>query len=759
MIRPKPKLNWVPTVIAALILTSVPLEAAEDSFCAAIGSVNELLDGSGSGYEGGRWRLSSDAGWWNQWFVSAPFDPGRKRVMELRLLAQPLQPELPCRLRIAYRWSTHQWWSVGKDRPPLPEDGGEWLYVKKHEFFEARLAAVDKPIRIEHHYEIQDYNPEWVSVELQGENVAITDGTIKHWSVSKDRTPYSVIQQQDTEACCFEDGSCADLSLEECKAKRGVSQGVGTKCLGDRDEDGIDDACEEQPETEACCFEDGSCADLSLDECNEKGGTSQGPGTECLGDRDQDGIDDACEEEPAECAPSPDRQSCMDVACPRPTNICVPTKIRVDYRQKPAIYAVLSCECLSPNQCQVGIDPPDSVYCVGGCPSGQKCELWATDNGDGTVDYECRCIDEPEPTEACCFEDGSCADLSLENCNERGGISQGPGTECLGDLDQDGADDACEEPSPDEAACCLPDGSCTHLTPTACVLRGGNPQGPGARCENVDCPQPVQACCLPDGTCVDETKDDCLAKGGTPQGIGTDCATADCPGPAECDWDPGDPHKMHWPQEPDFTPSGLTYPFDSGQSLADDFLCTATGPIRDIHIWGGFLYDVLPFDGPGGVTFELAIYSNAPADSDTAYSRPRWLLWSRSFGPGQYTVREVYDGPQTFLQNHLYVEPILDGHYKTYQYNFCIEDEPFTQEEGTIYWLEVKTLDRGGGGTLGWKTTSPDLGWEDAAVLQIGGRWHPRGPEYMSEPLNFAFVITGVEGSPPPPQACCLPDG
>jgi uncharacterized protein YqcC (DUF446 family) len=40
----------------------------------------------------------------------------------------------------------------------------------------------------------------------------------------------------------------------------------------------------------------------------------------------------------------------------------------------------------------VAIDATGYVYCDGGCPAPQVCDLQSKDNGDGTVDYICRCI-------------------------------------------------------------------------------------------------------------------------------------------------------------------------------------------------------------------------------------------------------------------------------------------------------------------------------------------------------------------------------
>jgi hypothetical protein len=51
------------------------------------------------------------------------------------------------------------------------------------------------------------------------------------------------------EACCLPDGSCANLTPEQCRLHGGTPQGPGTVCMGDIDGDGIDDICEGQPPT------------------------------------------------------------------------------------------------------------------------------------------------------------------------------------------------------------------------------------------------------------------------------------------------------------------------------------------------------------------------------------------------------------------------------------------------------------------------------------------------------------------------------
>ncbi len=93
------------------------------------------------------------------------------------------------------------------------------------------------------------------------------------------------------QACCFDDGSCDDLTEQQCLNSGGTPQGPGTACQTT--------VCPQpQPETEACCLPDGSCDDLTEQDCLDRGGMPLGPDAGCLGDRNGDGIDDACEQVP-----------------------------------------------------------------------------------------------------------------------------------------------------------------------------------------------------------------------------------------------------------------------------------------------------------------------------------------------------------------------------------------------------------------------------------------------------------------------------
>ena len=94
------------------------------------------------------------------------------------------------------------------------------------------------------------------------------------------------------------------------------------------------------------------------------------------------------------------------------------------------------------------------------------------------------------------------------------------------------------------------------------------------------------------------------------------------------DWDPGDGHKMHFPQLPD--EDGWDVRYGWPVVLADDWKCSKSGPVEDIHFWGSIENDT----GPDVViwgSFIIGIWSDLPAEeSPTGYSLPNELLWNRT---------------------------------------------------------------------------------------------------------------------------------
>jgi hypothetical protein len=209
------------------------------------------------------------------------------------------------------------------------------------------------------------------------------------------------------------------------------------------------------------------------------------------------------------------------------------------------------------------------------------------------------------------------------------------------------------------------------------------------------------------------------------------------------DWDPGDPHKMHYPQLPDLE-NGIDVMTFTG--LADDFQCSSTGPITAIHLWGSFLDDNVY-----SPTFELSIFSDGgSATSSYPFSD---LLWFRTFNPGEYSMRlyatmpegEVFVDPGN--QDNPIAHPVGTD-TQVWQFNFFIDEEPLVQTEESIYWLVVDTNSEG----FGWKTSSDR--WRSSAYNSFGVEFGMWPFDYGGE-RDMAFVIN----TPIPPSMLLLGTG
>lgn len=217
--------------------------------------------------------------------------------------------------------------------------------------------------------------------------------------------------------------------------------------------------------------------------------------------------------------------------------------------------------------------------------------------------------------------------------------------------------------------------------------------------------------------------------------------------PTHADWDPGDPFKMHYPQLPD--PNGWDIDVTT-DTVYDDFLCTQTGPIEDLHFWASWRGDLI-----GQIAWiDVSLHKDVPANIDLPYSHPDSLmysdpntLWFQRFLPGQFTQRPYGTGDQGWLAPS-FTQPQWNrpDHQQFFQINIPRIDDPFIQEEGNIYWLGIHISVQDVGTEVGWKTSLEHF--NDDAVYWYTILGHP-GPHWnelidpmTGQSLDMAFVIT-----------------
>ena len=218
---------------------------------------------------------------------------------------------------------------------------------------------------------------------------------------------------------------------------------------------------------------------------------------------------------------------------------------------------------------------------------------------------------------------------------------------------------------------------------------------------------------------------------------------------SHADWLPGDLHKMHYPQTPD--PNGWDVKADGQYTIADDFRCAETGPITHIHFWGSYRGNEVPPGPPAGVlnNIQFTIWSDIPdPDGDgPLYSQPDELLWSyntMNYGPELVKIREEPAGNQGWF-DPVAGEVVPNDHTRFFQYNVeLVPEEPFLQQEGTIYWLGIHAVSPMGF-EFGWKTSGAEQFNDDAVADDLDGGWielrDPLSPDTPPPSLDMAFVI------------------
>jgi len=218
--------------------------------------------------------------------------------------------------------------------------------------------------------------------------------------------------------------------------------------------------------------------------------------------------------------------------------------------------------------------------------------------------------------------------------------------------------------------------------------------------------------------------------------------------PARADWFPGDTYKMHYPQLPD--PNGWDVNFGWPKVLADDWRCTETGPVSDIHFWYSFAFDQpMPING-----IHLSIHDDVPASPTGGFSHPGNLLWSRDLLPTEWVNLYPYPGPGgTGVQG--WYDPntgeyLTGNHNLTGQINVRIPDaEAFIQEKDKIYWLDISVItDPVTFGGIGWKTSlehfNDDAVWADYDPNGTLTGWQELRDPTTGQSLDLAFVITTI---------------
>ncbi len=231
---------------------------------------------------------------------------------------------------------------------------------------------------------------------------------------------------------------------------------------------------------------------------------------------------------------------------------------------------------------------------------------------------------------------------------------------------------------------------------------------------------------------------------------------------------------VKWSQPPDKTRNGIAIRIDrydqTSRIIADDFPCTQTGPITDVHFWGSWKGDPIPHGYIYNI--HLSIHKDIPATAANPHSRPGDVLWEKDFGPNEFTetlVADLTPDYEWWWDVYSAAAPAIpEGDHKIYRYEIDINpNDAFVQEgnpsDPQIYWLDIYVLTEFG--EFGWKTSSQH--WNDDSVYGYdqagtGTQWmeltYPDNHSYGGRSIDMAFAIT-TKPIAEPTQGCCFSDG
>ena len=185
--------------------------------------------------------------------------------------------------------------------------------------------------------------------------------------------------------------------------------------------------------------------------------------------------------------------------------------------------------------------------------------------------------------------------------------------------------------------------------------------------------------------------------------------------------------------------------------VADDWLCTNGKPITEVHFWGSYLNreekhweqnnpgppaSLLP-PSTGVEAFKLSFHKDIPAgfDPKMPWSHPGALIQDVWVEFDKVNERYWDSVPHTGPDGNIWWE------HKFY-YIVRLENNPFPQEKGKVYWLDIGAVPKQTGTEptwyWGWETSKDH--WNDNAVRGDGNSWKELG----LSPSDFEDLILGA---------------
>lgn len=145
--------------------------------------------GDGYGYEGGTWYVYPETGWYRQWFHNLPFDATGKGHFQLNVHVRAIDSSKLTAFEVNVNWTTPSWSQLNAKQPPLPKDAPtareESQYMLSRGLYRVDNQTI-KPATQSFTFTVDQYCPEWVSVDVRGRNACIYGGVLRQGDTQMD---------------------------------------------------------------------------------------------------------------------------------------------------------------------------------------------------------------------------------------------------------------------------------------------------------------------------------------------------------------------------------------------------------------------------------------------------------------------------------------------------------------------------------------------------------------------------------------------
>jgi hypothetical protein len=186
-----------------------------------------LIDGSGNYIEGdgdgNGWYYYPDSNVYRMWFYNGPYDPERKAYLNYHVYTKAVDPKKATYVVARFGWTTAQWSDLKLGYPPGPDDmptvNEEGAYMSQARVYSVEGVVTGSAETIRS-YTVEEYNPEWICIEIEARNAYIYRGAF-HECRSKG---------SQMGACCnHATGYCYLTTESDCQAPLDWL-GAGTTC-------------------------------------------------------------------------------------------------------------------------------------------------------------------------------------------------------------------------------------------------------------------------------------------------------------------------------------------------------------------------------------------------------------------------------------------------------------------------------------------------------------------------------------------------